>query len=281
MATAAVQIPSHNRVEPGSSRLIAASYPDALNPVEKDVKKIAEDWVDSLNTVLADPGFDGIEKLFLDGAYWRDQLGLSWNYRTLIGPQKILSFLKESRTGSRIKSISMDQSKQLYKPHISSIDYLGKVSGVAAFLTVDTDVGRGRGIVRLLKDRDGEWKAFTLFTAMQELKGYEETIKANRPQGVDHGGKPGRKNWQEMRTAMENFDGDLEPTVLILGKMAALTSRHSRLLFMIGAGQGGLTSAARLQQLQVPTLIVDRNPRIGDNWRNRYALFSALSATYP
>lgn len=39
---------------------------------------------------------------------------------------------------------------------------------------------------------------------------------------------------------------------------------------MKGAGQGGLTSAARLHQLGVPTLIIDRNPRIGDNWRNRY-----------
>lgn len=38
----------------------------------------------------------------------------------------------------------------------------------------------------------------------------------------------------------------------------------------IGAGQGGLTVAARLKQLGVNTLIIDRNPRIGDNWRNRY-----------
>ena len=36
-----------------------------------------------------------------------------------------------------------------------------------------------------------------------------------------------------------------------------------------GAGQGGLTSAARLQNLGIPTLIIDRNPRVGDNWRNR------------
>lgn len=28
--------------------------------------------------------------------------------------------------------------------------------------------------------------------------------------------------------------------------------------------------AARLKQLGVPTLIIDRNERIGDNWRHRY-----------
>lgn len=37
-----------------------------------------------------------------------------------------------------------------------------------------------------------------------------------------------------------------------------------------GAGQGGLTTAARLKQLGVETLLVEKNSRIGDNWRNRY-----------
>ena len=37
-----------------------------------------------------------------------------------------------------------------------------------------------------------------------------------------------------------------------------------------GAGQGGLTLAARLKQLGVEALIIDRNARVGDNWRNRY-----------
>ena len=39
---------------------------------------------------------------------------------------------------------------------------------------------------------------------------------------------------------------------------------------MVGGGQAGLSIAARLTQLQVDTLIVDREPRIGDNWRKRY-----------
>jgi cation diffusion facilitator CzcD-associated flavoprotein CzcO len=38
----------------------------------------------------------------------------------------------------------------------------------------------------------------------------------------------------------------------------------------VGGGQAGLSIAARLTQLQVDALIVDREKRIGDNWRNRY-----------
>ena len=41
-------------------------------------------------------------------------------------------------------------------------------------------------------------------------------------------------------------------------------------MLVVGGGQAGLSIAARLTQLQVDTLIVDREPRIGDNWRKRY-----------
>jgi putative flavoprotein involved in K+ transport len=41
-------------------------------------------------------------------------------------------------------------------------------------------------------------------------------------------------------------------------------------VLIIGGGQAGLTTAARLKQLQIDTLIVDREARIGDNWRKRY-----------
>ncbi len=50
---------------------------------------------------------------------------------------------------------------------------------MASFLTIETDMGRGTGLVGLLHDPEdgGKWKAFTLFTAMHELKGHEETVK--------------------------------------------------------------------------------------------------------
>jgi putative flavoprotein involved in K+ transport len=39
---------------------------------------------------------------------------------------------------------------------------------------------------------------------------------------------------------------------------------------VVGGGQAGLSIAARLTQLGVDTLIVDKHERIGDNWRKRY-----------
>ena len=227
MATAAVQIPSYNRVETGSNQLKPATYPESNAPPKADVHKIASEWVESLNQALATQDYGAVNRLFLSGSCWRDQLGLSWDYHTLNGPEKIISFLKSGPHGIRIKTIKIDDSTTLHAPHISAADFNGKVNGVGSFLTIETDVGRGPGIVRLLQDKDGKWKAFTLFTAMHELKSHEETVRGNRPQGVVHGSNPGRKNWQERRTAMENFEGENEPTVLILGKPVLLGARKS------------------------------------------------------
>ena len=226
MATAAVEIPSHNRVEPGSNQLKLASYPTEVAPVSQSIEpnKVATEWAEKFNKTLSG-NYDGIKDLFLSGSCWRDQLGLSWNYHTFNGPEKMISFLKEAPKGSRVKSIAIDSSTSKRQPIVAPVDYNGKVNGVASFLIVDTDVGRGRGLVRLLQDAQdgGKWKAFTLLTAMHELKGHEETTFGNRPNGVDHGGQPGRKNWKERRTAQENFEGDLEPTVLIIGRLSIIT----------------------------------------------------------
>lgn len=37
-----------------------------------------------------------------------------------------------------------------------------------------------------------------------------------------------------------------------------------------GAGQAGLTAAARLKMLNIDALVVDKNGRVGDSWRKRY-----------
>ena len=87
---------------------------------------------------------------------------------------------------------------------------------------------------------------------MEELKGFEEPLGSRRTKGVAHGEHKGRTNWLDERRRSREFV-DRSPQVVI-----------------IGAGQAGLTLAARLKQLDVSTLIVDKNDRVGDNWRKRY-----------
>ncbi len=115
-------------------------------------------------------------------------------------------------------------------------------------------MGRGSGILRLVPDAsDGNrLKAWTLLTALDELKGFEEQLGSSRPRGQSYSRDFRGPNWLDLRKAAAQYEGR-DPDVLV-----------------VGGGQAGLAIAARLKQLQIDTLIVDRWPRIGDNWRKRY-----------
>jgi hypothetical protein len=213
-----VDVPSAERCEPGSFPLRTACFPTVKQSDSVDADAVAAQWVDSFNKALSNPETAGIPRLFLAESYWRDQLCMSWDFHTLQGPEKIADLLKQSKNISRIKSFDLDKSSALRSPAASVIDANGVVKAVSASLKIETDVGRGEGLVRLVQDERG-WKAFTLFTSLKELKGHEELVGKRRPTGVQHGEHISRKNWLDRRNAEENFEGDEEPVVLILGML--------------------------------------------------------------
>jgi putative flavoprotein involved in K+ transport len=89
---------------------------------------------------------------------------------------------------------------------------------------------------------------------MTELKGHEEPKGQLRPKGAEHGSDPHRKTWKEKREQEANELGiTTQPYVVI-----------------VGGGQGGIALGARLRQLGVPTIIIEKNERPGDSWRKRY-----------
>ena len=127
-------------------------------------------------------------------------------------------------------------------------------NNIETIFNFETALGRGSGIVRLVPDTaDGDrLKAWTLLTALDELKGFEEQLGTSRPRGQAYSRDFRGPNWLDLRNASRDY-ADRDPTVLV-----------------VGGGQAGLAIAARLKQLQIDTLIVDREARIGDNWRKRY-----------
>lgn len=218
MATAAIDVPASNRVVPGSHHLAPVAWPKPTETPTPDAGKVAAAWISSFNSLIKGEDVE-VSSLFRNDCHWRDLLCLTWDFHSHQGPEKIASAVRQKGKECRLKSISTDTSTELRKPAIAPVDFGGNVKGVQSFLTVDTDVGRGRGLVRLVPDPEdgGKWKAFTFFTVLQELKGFEEFIDARRPTGVAHGAQPGRKNWKERRDAEANFEDGLEPTVLIIG----------------------------------------------------------------
>ena len=123
---------------------------------------------------------------------------------------------------------------------------------VTAWFRFETAVGRGRGLLRLV-DEDGP-KAFTFLTTLYELKGHEEPRNEHRPMGAEHGANKRRTTWKERRQQeAESLGSTTQPYVLV-----------------VGGGQGGIALGSRLRQLGVPSLVIDKHPRPGDQWRNRY-----------
>jgi putative flavoprotein involved in K+ transport len=213
-----------------------------------DVSVAARDWLLAFEAALASKD-DALKQLFCAESYWRDVLALSWNIQTRNGAGAILKELRlfaEDAAPVRFR-IDADRAAPRWVTRAGT-------SSIEAIFTFETRIGRGHGILRLVPDAgDGNrLKAWTLLTALEELKGFEEQLEKTRPRGQAYSRDFRGPNWLDQRRASASYR-DHDPTVLV-----------------IGGGQAGLAIAARLKQLNVDTLIVDRWPRIGDNWRKRY-----------
>ena len=197
----------------------------------------AEAWLSSFEQALADGDGEAAGALFLDDSYWRDLVAFTWNLKTVEGPEGVADLVGE--TGARAGARGFRTSEPA-----------AEAGGVTeAWIAFETEVGRGSGLVRL---RDG--KAWTLLTVLDELKGHEENKGPTRPHGVEHGAARERETWLEEREReAEELGYSRQPYVVV-----------------IGGGQGGIGLGARLRQLGVPAIIVDKHPRPGDQWRSRY-----------
>jgi cation diffusion facilitator CzcD-associated flavoprotein CzcO len=214
-----------------------------------DISTSAANWLQRFESALANCGNDSLKTLFHPDSFWRDALALSWNLQTLNGADAILQELPvlAGRAAPRHFHIDPDRAapRRVSRAGTESIE---------AIFKFETAQGRCNGILRLIADAasDNTLKAWTLFTALDELKGFEEPLGSARPRGQSYSRDFRGPNWLDQRNeAVAYAEGD--PTVLV-----------------VGGGQAGLSIAARCKQLSIDTLIVDREKRIGDNWRRRY-----------
>ncbi|CAH0055662.1 unnamed protein product [Clonostachys solani] len=211
------------------------------------------DVFENLNCALDSGDTDALKSLFCQDAWLRDLLTLSWDFRTIHGIDKIAEYINDNAKRLHLRNV-WPRKSGAYTPSIEEPEPTAGVEWAETMIDFETDIGRGSGMVRLVTDDAGKNVIFALNLALQELKGHEDNIKERRPHGGNNSLKGGsmQGNWQERREREKEFN-DAEPFVLV-----------------IGAGQAGLEIGARLGRLDVPTLIIDRNARIGDNWRNRY-----------
>ena len=206
-------------------------------PLEASV----ESWLAQFERALAAGDDVALHDLFLPESHWRDILALTWSIETVSGSGAVAEAVAATRS-MKPSGFMLDRARTA--PRVTT---RAGTQSTEAFFKFETAIGRCNGVLRLIGG-----KAWTLMTALDEIKGHEERTGKRRPTGQSHSRDFRGPNWLDQRKFAGTYD-EQDPVVLV-----------------VGGGQAGLSIAARLTQLGVDTLIVDRESRIGDNWRNRY-----------
>jgi len=216
-------------------------------PATGDAAMVAR-WLGDFEAALRAGDAKALAALFLADSHWRDLLAFTWHISPFQGADTIAAGLvaAQKATGARGFRLAAGRTPPHRRKRLGN-------DVIEALFEFETGIGRGNGVLRLMPDGGaGRPRAWTLLTTLEEMKGFEEHVGARRPAGEAYSRNFGGENWLDHRKRRESYE-DHDPTVLV-----------------IGGGQAGLGIAARLNQLDVDTLVVDQLPRIGDCWRLRY-----------
>jgi cation diffusion facilitator CzcD-associated flavoprotein CzcO len=211
----------------------------------ENLAAIAAGWLARLEAALGRGDEAALRGLFHADSHWRDVLALTWRIGTVSGRDAVMAALKKH--GEEARAARFELAAGRTPPRHAT---RAGTKCIEAIFRFETALGRASGVLRLLPG--DEPKAWTLLTALDELKGHEERVGGRRPSGQLYSRDFSGPSWLERRNLSREF-ADREPAVLV-----------------VGGGQAGLSIAARLTHLGVDTLVVDRWPRVGDNWRRRY-----------
>jgi cation diffusion facilitator CzcD-associated flavoprotein CzcO len=209
----------------------------------------AQHWLDAFAAAVQARDVAEITELFLPDGLWRDVLALTWRIGTESGHGAIEAML--------LARLPVAQPRGFCFPAPRTPPRWVSRAGrdcIEAIFEFDTAFGPGSGVVRLVADAGSpaRLRAWMILTTLDELRGHEEAWKRRDGAAEAHSRDFGAPNWLDQRNATRAY-ADRDPTVIV-----------------VGGGQAGLSIAARLKQLGVDILIVDRHRRIGDNWRKRY-----------
>lgn len=227
----------------------SVTAPSAVAPTgSPQATAAALQWIAAFDAALSRHDAQAAADLFVDSGHWRDLVAFTGTVTTISGREAIQARLAQSLSGSVPGGchLATDRTPARW------VQRAGR-DVLEAIFEFKTAVGVGHAVLRALADPNGPGglRAWVLLTALQSLHG-DDRRALSRDQALDSSREFGGDNWLDRRIRSRSYV-DHDPQVLV-----------------IGAGQAGLSIASRLTADGVDTLVIDREARIGDNWRNRY-----------
>jgi putative flavoprotein involved in K+ transport len=210
-----------------------------------------DQWLSCFAAAVRTGSGSDLAALFTEDATWRDFMAFPWDFHHTVGRDETVSRFIEM---AKLWEASGFTPSSQQPPVVTE-------RGINAFFDFTTKNRVDRGYVLLVAGGDRLAGAI-LQTQVVGLQDYPERIRHNRRDGKVYGVVPNRTQWRAGRQQESAFEGR-DPAVLVLG-----------------AGHNGLAIAARLGALDVPTLVIDKEPRVGDTWRKRYASLALHSTVY-
>lgn len=219
-----------------------------LDYQEVNIDKEVDVWLKNFNEAISKKQnkalvINNLNDLFFEESHWRDILALTWKIQTLSGNENFTHLLYEKIIDVNAAEFLVNSKRTPPREVIRAGKHV-----IEVFLKFKTKFGECDGIVRLYQDNDDyrKFRAWSFLTCLNELNStnkFQEDVYQNSLEGP---------NWLDIRN-LNRLYNDREPEVIV-----------------VGSGQAGLSIAARLKQQDIDTLVIDKNERVGDNWRNRY-----------
>lgn len=171
---------------------------------------------------------------FVDDAVWRDHLALTGSIRTFYSAASISTALAETSSLRQISPITVNPSSAQVVRHPTGPAWINCQFSFDAQSPISTSC---IGFASLVPDAnaEGQWKIWTLRTILQQLKGQPDADQ-------------------------------LEPD----SKVEAVDVSKTLDCVVVGAGPAGLSMAGRLKAMGLSYVCIEKNKRVGDNWKNRY-----------
>src|SRR5258708_33212385 len=213
-------------------------------PADENLSETTEAWIGAFGAALERGSERALSELFAADSHWRNLFGISWDFATFSGQQRLVTALLQrvaqaGATGFRLDTAALTPRRAV-------------VAGrevIEAIFAFDTDDGPGIGAIRLLPDADGRAAAWSISTSLDFNKICDARANAAAESHARDFAGPESSQQPQASGTYDNRD----PDVLI-----------------VGGGHAGISAAVELKRIDLTPLIVDRMARGGANWPLRY-----------